>query len=116
MDRLFREMSQKIKLYIGKEVELDPFEKNTDVSMLNSLPILSIVTDVAFAKIQWALPGISTDKVKEIIVQKKYLNLLKQTQQIEIDGEYYEGWKQNGKLQYRQESNYIRAYIYVKKV
>ena len=116
MDRLFKSMAQKIKLYLGKEVETDPFEKNTDVSMLNSLPISAIVTDLTATKIQYAMIGITTDSAKEVVVEKKYLNLLKLSQMIEIEGEYYEGWRQNGKLQIRKEGNFLRLYVYVKKV
>jgi len=115
MEKLFRNHCQKIRVYLGLEKETDPFSHDVETTMLNPLPIKAIVSDVAFAKIQWAMPGIVADKVKEIIIEKKYENLLLQSSKIEINSEFYQGWRQNGKLQYRQEGLYIRAYIYFKK-
>lgn len=116
MDRLFREKSQPIRIYLATETIVDPFEKNTVETYLNPLPIKAIVTDLTFAKIQWAMPGIITDKAKEIIIEKKYESLLLKSSKIQVGSEYFEGWKQNGKLQYRVEQDYIRCYIYAKQV
>jgi len=115
MEELFRNHCKTIRIYFGVEKETDPFEHTVETTMLNPLPIKAIISDVAFAKIQWAMPGIVADKAKEIIIEKKHENLLKQSQKISINGEFYQGWRQNGKLQYRQEGLYIRAYIYFKK-
>ena len=116
MENLFKEHKECIKLYIGIETQLDPYEKNVDVTLLNPIPIKGVVTDLTSAKIQWAMPGIVADKAKEIIIEKKYENMLKQSQKIEVRGEFFEGWKVNHELQYRIEGDYLRAYIYVKKV
>jgi hypothetical protein len=116
MDELFKEQSQKILIYLAVPSVNDPFEKNESLSELPSLPIDAIVTDLSFSKIQWSMPGISTDSAKEIIVEKKHKTLIEQCYKIDIDGVIYEGWKINGRLQYKIEQEYLRAYIYIKKV
>lgn len=115
MDNLFKEHAQTIRIITAVTTETDPFKKTTSKSYFNPLPIKAIVTDLGFAQIQWKLPGITTSKAKEIIIKKKHKNLLEQSYKIEIDNEDYLGWKINGKLQYRTEDEYIRAYVYYKK-
>lgn len=115
MEELFRENSQRILIYLAVPNIDDPFEKNEVLSDLPSLPIDAIVTDVTFAKIQWSMPGVATEQAKEIIIEKRHQSLIEQSYKIEIDGILYEGWKVNGKLQYKIEQNYMRAYIYSKK-
>ena len=117
MDNLFEVASQKIRIYIGRETVDDPYEKNVTVSMLNPVPISAIVSDLVFSQINWKMPGIVTDKAKQLIIKKRHKNLLQKSQKIQVVGEteYYEGWRQNGKLQFRQEGDFLRCYIYVKK-
>lgn len=115
MDELFKNSSQKIKIYLAVTTVEDPYEKNESLSELPSLPISAIVTDLTFAKIQYAMPGITTEAAKEIIIEKKYKNLFEASHKIEIDGTIYDSWKISGRTQYKVEQNYIRAYIYQKK-
>lgn len=115
MDNLFREHSKCIKIYMAVETIVDPYEKNVETVMLNPLPIKAIVSDITFAKSQWAMPGITTSKTKEILIEKKHRNLLLKSHKIEVDNELYEGWRVNGKMQIREEGNYLRVYIYFKK-
>lgn len=115
MEELFKEKSRTIKIYLGTEVELDPYEHTVQTTMLNPFPIKAIVTDLVASQSQWKMPGIITNKIKEIIIEKKYESLLLKSQKIQIDNDYYVGWRQNGRLQYRVEGNYLRAYIYIKK-
>jgi len=116
MDILFREHAKNIFLYPSLETVDDPFEKNVTITRMNRIPIKAIVSDLSFSKIHWKMPGIETDKAKEIIIEKKYETLLKLSYKIKIDDDYYEGWILNGKLQYRIEGEYIRAYVYIKKI
>lgn len=115
MDNLFREQSKTIKIYPAIETITDPFKKTVSKTYLNPQPIKAIVTDVDFSRIQYKMPGITTERAKEIIIKKKYETLLKVSQKIKIDNVEYYGWKINGKLQYRIEGSYIRAYVYIKK-
>jgi len=120
MDDLFNEQSKNIRIYPATEVanDKDPFEGNSTVSYLNPIPIKAIVTDLTATQVGYKMPGILTDKAKELIIKKKYETLLTSSYKIEIDGDttYYEGWKQNGKCQFRIEGNYLRVYIYAKQV
>jgi len=116
MDNLFREQSQKIKVYLGYEIETDPFEHTKELTYLPSLAIDAIVSDLSFSKIQWTLQGISTNSAKEIMVEKRHKNLLEQSQKIEIDNIDYEGYRINSKMAIKTEGEYLRIYIYRKVV
>lgn len=117
MDELFNEQAKNIKLYVGVESIDDPYEKNVNTTLLQPLQVKGIVTDLSNSQIQWKMPGIITDKSKEIIIEKIHKGLLEMTQKITVEGDssIYDGWRINGKLQYRVEQDYLRAYIYVKK-
>jgi len=115
MEELFREKSRTIRIYLGTEVELDPYEHNVELIELPSFPIKAIVTDLVASQAQWKMIGIITDKAKEIIVNKKYRSLIEKSCKIEIDSEFYNGWKMNGKMQIREEGNFCRIYVYIKK-
>ena len=115
MEKLFKEKSQKIRIYLGTEVETDPFEHTVETTMLNPFPIKAIVTDLTASSAQWKMVGIVVDKAKEIIIEKKYRSLLEKSHKIEIDGDFYNGWNVNGRMQIREEGNYCRIYIYIKK-
>ena len=115
MKKLFKEQSRTIKIYLATETLVDPYEKNVIETYLNPFPIKAIVTDLVASQSQWKMPGIVTDKAKEIIIEKKYESLFLKSRKIQIDNDYYVGWKQNGRLQYRIEEEYLRAYIYIKK-
>lgn len=117
-DAVFEEQAENIRIILGTETQDDPFEKSVSLSYLNGKPIRAIVNDITFAKAQWAMPGITTNCSKEIILKKKYRPLLELSQKIKIqdDDNEYEGWRQNSKMQIRQEGQYLRAYIYIKNV
>jgi len=115
MEELFREKSKTIRIYLGREVETDPYEHTTEVTMLNPLPIKAIVTDLTASSAQWKMVGIIVDKAKEIIIEKKYRSLIEKSYKIEVDGDLFQGWKMNGRMQIREEGDYCRIYIYIKK-
>jgi len=114
MEQLFREESQFIRIYYSVEQETDPFEHTVELTDLPSLPIKAIVTDLIASQAIWKMPGIKLSKAKEIIIEKKYRSLIEISEKIKVDDDYYEGWKENGKLQIRQEGDYLRIYIYSK--
>lgn len=116
MEQFFNDMAESIKIYTSIETIEDPYEKNVSLTRLNSLPVKAIVTDLIFSQINWKMPGIITDKAKEILIKKKYRSLLEKSEVIEVRGELYEGWKVNRAMQIREEGNFIRVYIYIKKV
>lgn len=116
MDYLFKESSKKIRIYLSVDTINDPFEKTVTTSLLPPLPINAIVTDYTASQAMWKIEGIRVSKAKEIIVEKKHRSLIEKSQKIEVDGESYEGWRVNGKMQIREEDNYLRIYIYSKHV
>lgn len=109
---IFKEQGKCIKIYLAKETQVDPYEKNTELTYLAPITVRAIVTDYTFAQAQWKMPGIEADKSKEIIVEKTKRSLLEASQKIMIDGEFYLGWKVNGKMQIREEGAFIRCYVY----
>ena len=114
MDELFREMSQRIQIYLSIVSVNDPFEKDETLSELPSLPISAIVNDLGFGKVKWQMDGISTSDAKELYIEKKNKTLLEQCYKIEIDGIEYEGYKVLGKMQIKTEGDFCRIYCYRK--
>lgn len=112
MKELFRRKSQKIKIYYAYERESDPFEKTKEKQMLNPITIRAIIQDLIFSQISWKLPGIKCSKGKDLLIQKKDLNKIKHAEKIEIEGEMYIGYRQNSSLQYRNEGDFVRIYVY----
>ena len=115
MEELFKEKSRTIRIYLTIETIDDPYEKNIKLTELNPIPIKAIVTDLIASSAQWKMAGIIVDKAKEIIIEKKYRSLLEKSYKIEVNEEFYNGWKVNGLMQIREEGNYCRIYIYIKK-
>lgn len=118
-DHIYKTSGKWINIYCGIETIDDPFEKNTVVVGLNPIPIKAIVSDLTTTKAQWAMPGISVSKVKEIYTPLKYQALIESSQKIGIrdsDGteEYFEGWRESGKMQIRAEGGQLRLYVYSK--
>ena len=116
MDKLFLEQAKKIRVYLSLEKVEDPYEKNVSHTLLNSLPCPAIITDLTASQSAWKMMGVTADKTKEIIIPKRYRSLIEKSQKIEINGEFYQGWKISGKMQVREEGNYCRIYCYIKKV
>lgn len=118
MDDMLKNHGSCIRIYFGTETVVDPFEKNVEVTLLNSIPVRAIVTDLVSSQIAWKMPGIITEKAKEIFMEKKHRNLLEKSQKIGVKENNtwidFEGWRVNGKFQIREEGNYIRCYIYSK--
>jgi hypothetical protein len=115
MNDIFRNLAQTIQVYIGSELKADPFEENTTVVLYNPIPIKAIVSDLNFDQIKYKMPSISTSKAKEVLVQKKDEKVVLMSQKIVIDGEEYEGWKENGRMQKKNEGDYIRIFAYSRK-
>jgi hypothetical protein len=115
MDSLFREHSEKILIYIGREQEEDTVENNVSVSMYNPVPIDAIVSDLSFAKVGWSMPGKHASKAKEILVEKKHQALLELSQKIKIGADLYEGFRESGRIQSKVEGDYLRLFCYIEK-
>jgi hypothetical protein len=106
-----------INIYLGKETIQDPYEQNVTVVYNNPLPIIAIVTDLTASQAMWKMPGIEVSKIKEVFIKDKYQSLIELSQKIEIQGDMYEGWRVNGKLQSRRMAgNVVKLYVYIKVV
>jgi hypothetical protein len=104
-----------INIYTGQEVIQDKYEQNVVVNYNNPLPIIAIVNDLTATQANWKMPGIEVAKIKEVMIMKKYRSLIELSQKIEIEGEMYEGWRVNGKMQIRSMAgNILRLYVYIK--
>lgn len=116
-EKLFNcDNSTTIRIYLAKETIIDPYEKNVEITLLNPIPIKAIVVDLTATQASYKMPGIKVSRVKEVITYKKYRSLIEQSHKIEIDSEDYEGWRENGRMQIREEHEIIRIYVYSKHV
>jgi len=116
MDAIFKESSQSILVYMGVESIIDPFSKEVENTVLNSLPIDALVSDLSGESMQWKTGGIITSNSKEIICEKKHKELIKMSIKITVDGEEFVGYKKDGAMQIRNiDENYIRLYIHREK-
>lgn len=117
VDDIFRSQGEWIRIYTGIEEIQDPFEKNVTTTYINPLPIQALVSDFTSTQAMWKMPGVKVSKIKEIFIKSKYRRLIELSSRIEIDGEFYEGWKENGKMQIREMAqDVIRLYVYSKAV
>jgi hypothetical protein len=106
-----------IDIYTGKEVSQDPYENNVVVTYNNPLSIKALVTDLSATQALYKMPGIEVSKIKEIFIKTKYRSLIEMSQKIGIQGDMYEGWRVNGKMQIREMAgDILRVYIYIKVV
>jgi hypothetical protein len=108
-----------IRVYVAKETIQDPYEKNVVVVHMNPIPVRAIVEDLTTSQAQWKMPGLKVAKVKEITVDTKHRALFEKSSKIEFAGEAYEGWRESGKMQMREDpgvggGGYLRMYIYTK--
>jgi len=115
MNEFFRDTSQSIRVYLATETVVDPYEKNVELTELPFIPIKAIITDLVATQAEWKMPGVTAEKAKELLIKKSNRNLIEQSQFIEIEGDIYNGWKVYGRMQIREEGDFIRVYVYIKK-
>ena len=106
------ELKTTIRVFIATETITDPDEKTKEYTVKSSIPIKGIVTDLVASQIQWKLPGIVTDDAKMIIIPKKHRGLIEASYKLKIDNKEYEGWRVQGKLQIREEGEFLKIYVY----
>lgn len=111
---------QCIKVYTGAEIVQDPYEKNVEVTLFQPYIVNAIVEDLLFSQISWKLPGVITEKAKNLLINKQFRNLIENSQRIDIkeNGKWvsFEGWRVNGQMQIREEGSFIRVYAYSRTV
>ena len=111
---LFNAEGKTILIYLGKETITDPIEKTTEVTLMTPIAIKALVVDLIMSQIVWKIPGINTSKAKEIIIEKRDEKLIEHSHKIQVDGEFYVGWRDNAgaNIQKRQEGEYVRILVY----
>jgi len=125
IEDIFRSQARWVRVYTGIEEIIDPFEGTVTVQYLNPIPIRAIIEDFTTTQMQWKMPGIKTSNAKELFIESKYRPLIEMSQKIEFNGDMYEGWRENGKMQIREQSGaasnsarryggYIKLYIFTK--
>lgn len=125
VEDIFRQQAIWIKIYPVLETVLDPYEKNVEVTYLNPFPIRAIVGDLTADQMVWKTPGIKISKAKEIFIEHKWQKLIEMSGKIEINGDLYEGHRENGKMQIRHQAGggsatakryggYLKLYVYAK--
>ena len=109
LDLLLKEFGINIRLFFGTETTEDPNYDNKTVSMLNSLPVRALVSDISYAKAKWSMPGIKSGIIKEITCEKRHRALIEKSRKILIDGSYFYGYKPaNGdRIQIKQAGDYL---------
>jgi len=87
----------KILVYSAKDTIVDPYEKNTDKTFLNPMPIDGLARDLSPESLVWKYFGQIPMGSKEIICEKKYINALKIADKIKIGDNYYKVRKDDSK-------------------
>ena len=116
---LIRKEGKWINIFPGLETIDDPYEKNVITTPISPVPVKGLVVDLTATQAQWKMPGVKVSKAKIIYIDKKYRSLLENSCKIEIRNsdkeiEVYEGWRENGKMQYREQGRYLEVNIYSK--
>lgn len=106
------ELKKVIRIFIASETITDPYKKTVEYTTKSGIPIKGIVVDLIASQIQWKMPGIVTDDAKMIIIPKKHRGLIEASYKLKIENNEYEGWKVNGRLQIREEGEFLRIYVY----
>jgi len=86
---LCRDKLKNVLVYQAIETIDDPYEKTTSKTMLNPIPVKAIVRTISPDALRWKYTGQLSSGSKEIICEKKYLNLFKMADKIKIDDNYY---------------------------
>lgn len=120
-DDIFKKRGKWIRVYVGKETIEDPIEKNTSVQHKTHFPILAVIEDLTSAQAAYKMIGIQSSKAKDILIDAKYRNILELSTKIFYDGDFYQGWRDNSKLQIREvpgdgSGDYLRIYMYSRAV
>jgi len=87
----------KVLVYSAMDTINDPFEKTTTKSYLNPISLDALIKEVTPDSLVWKYFGQIPMGSKQIICEKKYINLLKTADKIKISDNYYKVRKDNSK-------------------
>jgi len=86
-----------ILVYSAQEIQLDPYEHNTEKKFNNPLPIKGLVRDISVEALKWSYYGNIPIGSKEIICQKKYKSLFLTANKIKIGEDYFKTYHDDQK-------------------
>lgn len=87
----------KVLVYSATDTVDDPYEKTTTKTYLNPVSLNAFIRDVTPESLVWKYFGQIPMGSKQIICEKKYINLLKTADKIKIGDNYYKVRKDNSK-------------------
>jgi hypothetical protein len=99
----------KIIIYPVILVENDPYEHTMNSTLLNPVCVKGLVRDISMGKAIWELAGIRDIGTKELIVERRYKDLFKNSGKITINDDEYLTYKDAaGKsLQFIEKQDYL---------
>jgi len=80
---------EKVLVFPAIKREDDPTEHTTSKTLLNPIAIEALVRNVSTEALAWHYYGLIPSESKEIIVEKKYKELLKLAEKIQIGDDFY---------------------------
>lgn len=86
-----------LHVYQAREVVADPYEKNTNKTFMNPLPIKALVRQVSFEALHWKYYGQIPVGSIEVIADKKYLTLFRTADKIKYNDNYFKCYKDDSK-------------------
>jgi hypothetical protein len=86
-----------LHIYNAQEIQLDPYEHNTEKNFNNPLPIKALVRQVSFEALHWKYFGMIPVGSIEVIAEKKYLTLFRTADKIKYKDDYFKTWKDDSK-------------------
>lgn len=110
----FRDEWKTIEVFIYKEADESPYEKNKIVSTyLNSFYIKAIIREVSAEQLTWQLFGLKNRGAKELLTDVKNKQALEHASLIKIDGVEYQVFKEanSKRVQIQTKGNYIVAIL-----
>jgi hypothetical protein len=87
----------KVLVYSATDTVDDPYEKTTTKTYLNPVSLNAFIRDVTPESLVWKYFGQIPMGSKQIICEKKYINLLKTADKIKIGDNYYKVRKDDSK-------------------
>lgn len=113
LEEIIKQEGKWIKIVLGKSIITDPEEQSTKTTLINPILIKGLVTELTANQLRWKMFGIENQQGMEIIVDKKYKNVIQMSQKIIIDNIEFVGYLGDiGKLQVKEEGNYLKIYTF----
>jgi len=104
-----------LHVYSAKEIQIDPYEHNTEKIFLNPLPIKALVQQISFSALRWKYTGLLPSKSIQIIAELKYESLFMNADKIKYNNEFYGCLKDDSKnFMIMRRSNYIVVVLGIK--